>query len=175
MNLGYLTNLFTTASMVIDQLRGVSDKTKLNLATVVQRMYNNKDYTGLEEQLQKLAIMFEADSKTGILKQFHRWIDRDETIRWKNCLGYIGAGSLGINWVGIPLINIVALWLNGILGTEISQITQMNMQDTLAVIASLAGITLIRTPDSSQASKDSNPFLEYMPPKSNQKKNERND
>lgn len=132
---------------LINQLKGKPKITKDILLQYLQKTAATDNVEELEAHIQKLAILAKADKDESFHTTLEKIISQEEARKWKNILGYIGAGSLGIDWVGLPIINAISLWLNGIFGLTIPPVPHMDMSDSIMIISTLAGMALLNNKD----------------------------
>lgn len=132
-----LVPLLSIGTSLIGQIAGQSSEAKSTMLATIQELFAKGDKDQLEAEVQRLAIMAKADQTQADTTRLSL---EQGGAKWRDQLGTIGVWSLGLNWLGIPVFNTVAVWVNGIFGTSISVLPYMNLEQVVAVVSSLAGI-----------------------------------
>lgn len=133
-----LVPLLSIGTSLIGQITGQSSESKTTMLSTIQRLFESGDKEQLEAEVQRIALLAKANQTQSDTTQAS--IEQGGG-KWRDELGSVGVKSLWINWIGIPIFNILAVWINGVFQTSVSVVPYMNLDQTITVLCGLAGIT----------------------------------
>lgn len=102
----------------------------------LQRLFDSGDSKQLEAEVQRIALLSKSVDDQNDLNKMD--VERGMG-KWRDRLLNICGLALGFNLLGVPTLNVVSVWVNGIWGTSVSVIPPPDSTIIVTILVNFGG------------------------------------